>query len=278
VAVARNAGLAIARGDLVAFLDADDWWSPDHLAAQVDFLAHREDCDVVYADAVIVGDSPYAGRRFMDFTPSTGDATFAALLSAACTVITSAVVARRAALAAVGGFDTALRRGQDFDLWLRLAHAGHRIGYHRRPLVFRRLHGANLSGDAIAEHERVIGVLKRPRWTALGDAERAPLDARLAMHEAALALEHGKRSLLDGDFATASDRFTRASAVLGGRKLQLIRLAMRTAPWLVRAAYARRAASDRSRPAGTTPTAAAPSPPRPPVAAARTIFGPAIEP
>jgi hypothetical protein len=77
---------------------------------------------LVYCDAWICGDSPLAGRRFMDLLSSRGAVT---VTTCACTVITSAEVARTDARRAVGGFNGSLRRGQDFDLWLRLAHLAH---------------------------------------------------------------------------------------------------------------------------------------------------------
>src|SRR5882762_6685277 len=52
---ARNTGVRAARGELIAFLDADDLWSPNYLAEQLRFM-REQDCDLVCADANIFGD------------------------------------------------------------------------------------------------------------------------------------------------------------------------------------------------------------------------------
>src|SRR3712207_8092949 len=50
------------------------------------------------------------------------------------------------------------RRGQDFDLWLRLVARGARVSYQQRVLALRRLHGDNLSGTRLNELERALHV------------------------------------------------------------------------------------------------------------------------
>ena len=271
---ARNAGLRVARGALVAFLDGDDHWDPDFLREQVAILVADPGLDLVYCDAWICGDSPLAGRRFTDLSPSRGPVTVASLLTCACTVITSAVVARTEAVRAAGGFTASLRRGQDFDLWLRLAQRGARIAYQRKALVYRRLHPQNLSADPIAEHQRVINVLTQPLWSELEAPERALVARRLAYHRGALALVHAKRAIAEGRFDRAREHLTKAAAASRAWKLHAVRLALRVAPGLLRRAYVRRAAPGIRPAAGTTGTPAAPSPPPSSVAAARTVAEP----
>jgi glycosyltransferase involved in cell wall biosynthesis len=70
---ARNLGVLNAASEFVAFLDADDMWLPDYLQTQLQVAAAHPECHVVYANALFVGSTPLAGRRFMDVCPSRGD-------------------------------------------------------------------------------------------------------------------------------------------------------------------------------------------------------------
>src|SRR4030095_5220008 len=107
-----NAGLRIACGRFVAFLDADDFWLPDYLKRQIDFL-NTSNADLVYASAELIGDSHLAGRTYMEPAPSSGEVNAESLLALRCNLITSGVVARREPIIEVGMFDEAIRRGHD---------------------------------------------------------------------------------------------------------------------------------------------------------------------
>lgn len=56
-------------------------------------------------------------------------------------------MARKQALLDAGLFDESLFRAEDYDLWLRLAHLGKKIGYQRKILGIRGIHSAALSSD-----------------------------------------------------------------------------------------------------------------------------------
>jgi glycosyltransferase involved in cell wall biosynthesis len=242
-AAARNTGVNASTADLIALLDADDRWLPHFLREQVTALECDPQLDLSYTDGLYVGDTPLAGRTFMSTCPSDGAATFERLLAQQCTVLLSSVVARRSALVRAGLFDATLRRGQDFDMWLRMARLGSRIGYLRRVLVLRRQHRDNLSGTAVDEIERPLAVLRKTLTTMpLRDEEREIACRRVRQLEGALATERGKALLRDGDFEAARNAF---AAAHGARtwKLHAARIALRLAPQLVRRVYLARAAT-----------------------------------
>jgi len=115
---ARNIGIAAAGGELFAYLDSDNRWTPGHLATMVAFLLGR-DLDLAYSGMKLESEDGirYRGRPF-DY----------GRLVELNYIDLNAIVHRRALVEKHGAFDTSLRRMMDWDLVLRYARDA-QVGY-----------------------------------------------------------------------------------------------------------------------------------------------------
>lgn len=234
---ARNTGIQQARGDLIALLDADDVWLPHYLSDQVDRAIARPEISVFYGNATIIGDVPEVGRSFMDLSPSRGEVNYGSLVAQRCNVMVSAMV-RRDALVQIGGFDETLRSSEDFDLWLRLAHAGAGFDYTTRVLALYRRRAGSLSADPVWMCTSIITVLDKCLATLPLSVEekQATWDARRRF--AALRTFHeGKRAFFQHDFVAARHALADANRVLRSPKIGLVLIGLRIMPRFVSLAY-----------------------------------------
>jgi len=232
VSSARNAGVRVARAPLIALLDGDDAWTPDYLAVQTEFLRKHPQTDIVYSNGVLFGDSPLAGRLGMDLSPSHGEVNFESLVSCRCSVMTS-VLARKAAILAVGGFDESLRRAEDFDLWVRVAHAGMKISYHEQAIWRHRHRNSGLSADAAAMREAGLAALEKlSRTLSLSVAERAALAKAQQTFRADVIYYRMIDALQANDAAAALSELRRLLRARWRLKFALLGIGLRFAPQL----------------------------------------------
>lgn len=120
---ARHAGLAIAKGDWLAFLDADDWWEPAKLERQLDFVVAHPEVKWIATDGPVVSEErverpSWLSEYFEPVRELHGD--LFPLLVQRCFPLASSVLVEREAYHAVGGVDPQMVNSHDYDLWLRL--------------------------------------------------------------------------------------------------------------------------------------------------------------
>jgi glycosyltransferase involved in cell wall biosynthesis len=139
-AAARNRGVIAAHGELLAFLDADDWWESDKLISQNKLFESDSQIDVCFSDFKGLDEFgiPFGWQgglreqmlnRGIEMTPVAesgfvlSNVTYA-LIRYLSFIHPSTVVVRRAFFDKVGGFDESMTPAEDLELWIRMASLG----------------------------------------------------------------------------------------------------------------------------------------------------------
>jgi glycosyltransferase involved in cell wall biosynthesis len=230
--MARNAAICLSRGELIAFLDGDDFWFPNCLEKQVKFIEEKK-LDMVYCDAELFGNNFLNGKTYMETTPSNGLVTTVSLIDGSCNVITSGTMVRRKKLVEVHLFDSGSARAQDFDLWFRLAKHGAKIDYQRDILIKYRVSPISLSGSNVERAERNVKILNFiGNKYDLTSAEEEVLKNQITFSEAELELEKGKHNLINGNYSEARRNIAKANEYYRKPKLSLLRVLLKISPVL----------------------------------------------
>ncbi len=145
VSVARNLAIAVSSGELIAFLDADDRWLPDKVAAQVEVYQAEPGVGLIHCGFEFVDQH---GSALPDWPRRSRLDHGDILLEFLCDffLITSAVMVPRTVLESVGGFDESLKVGEDNELFLRIVST-FMVGCAPRTLLERTVRADSLSRE-----------------------------------------------------------------------------------------------------------------------------------
>lgn len=209
---ARNLGLRHIEADYVTFLDADDIFLPTAIESGLACFAANPACGFVYGASRRVSESGQPlGPDHYD--PLHGYVHIE-LLKRNAVSVHHAVLYRRSRLVAIGAFDEAIRRGEDLEVYLRLA-LKYPVASHPNVIAEYRRHGFNTSNNHTAMLRSVIDVLDKHavRFALDGVAKKAIAEGRkrkcdhYAYEMLASAAERWRRSR---DFVTFLKEIWRA--------------------------------------------------------------------
>lgn len=175
IAKSRNIGINSAKSEIIAFLDADDYWYPTKLEDCVPLL--NDQSDLAYHSELWIDDL----GNSKDVVYGSGKKTsYKNLLNRGNVLSTSSVVVTRALLIKVGGFceDDRYITAEDYDLWMRLARAGASFVYTERVLGAYRIHAKNTIKQGEVHEQAMISVLTD--HFQFGDSNKLKLRRRLS--------------------------------------------------------------------------------------------------
>ncbi|TVP75359.1 MAG: glycosyltransferase family 2 protein [Puniceicoccaceae bacterium] len=143
----RNTGIAAAKHEWIAILDADDLWEPSHLAQCVETLSAGS-YSLVHAGSVLFDSD--SGHILEQRAPSVAarDDLPNSVFTQDYIIQPSSVVLQKSLWEKVGGFNTGFQHVEDLEMWLRCLRAGAKIGYTGHLTCRYRKHAAAMSGES----------------------------------------------------------------------------------------------------------------------------------
>jgi glycosyltransferase involved in cell wall biosynthesis len=183
---ALNKALALAHGDWIGWLNADEFYLPGAFDALGRCLAEHPDADLVHGDAVFVDAEGRLLRLVAQHAFSTR-----VLRWNRCNISSCAMFVRRTAIPE-RGWDVALRAAMDWDLYLELARRGGRVVYLPRPIGAFRVHPDQVTFQPLPHDHPDFGLLER--------RHRRPRGWKGVVANRVGELEHRVRKVAEGGF------------------------------------------------------------------------------
>ncbi|MBA3923095.1 MAG: glycosyltransferase [Nostocaceae cyanobacterium] len=188
---ARNRGISRASGEFIAFLDADDLWTPDKLELQVEALQQHPDAGVAYSWTSFMEEKE-GSLSFKPCEPVFFQGNvYANLLVGDFIYNGSNTLIRKQAIESTGEFEPTLKSCEDWDYWLRLAARWHFVVVPKYQILYRRSSGAMSSKVEVMKQACLI-VLEKAYQAAPSEVQYLKNQSFTSFHKycADLYLKH----------------------------------------------------------------------------------------
>jgi glycosyltransferase involved in cell wall biosynthesis len=145
IAASRNALIQAAKGEWIAFLDSDDWWSQDKL--QVCFNYINDKVDLVYHDMEMVPDKNKSFRRKIIKSWQVRTPVLIDLLLRGNAIVNSSAMVRKTIIQKLNGINESdkMIAAEDYNTWLRIAQLTEKFLYIPRSLGYYLKHNESIS-------------------------------------------------------------------------------------------------------------------------------------
>ncbi|MEA5550657.1 glycosyltransferase family A protein [Anabaena cylindrica UHCC 0172] len=152
VSVARNMAIAAAKGEFIAFLDADDLWKPDKLSLQIAYMLENPHIGITGTRAINFLESDTQLPPWLKDDPNWEEDRV---------IIPSTMVVHKSVFSQVGNFSPDYRVSEDTEWQWRAKDAKIPMFKINEILTLRRFHGSNLSWEMAATHKpRMLKIIK----------------------------------------------------------------------------------------------------------------------
>ena len=202
IAASRNMGIREAKGELIAFLDSDDWWDRRKLERVLDEI--NNGADVVYHDLYIVRSLNQIFFNERIYSTKSNYPMFKSLLCNAMSIPNSSVIVRKELLIKIGGIseNKNLIAVEDYDTWIRLSQLTEKFVRIPEALGYYWSGGGNISIASPDQCNR-IEFLYDQYMNELNLAQKKRARGFLAYRIARIAMSYGDRTKAQNFFLQA---------------------------------------------------------------------------